>query len=336
MAAIYYDEDASIDPLLTRRVAVIGYGNQGRAQALNMRDSGVPFVSVGSQEDQSYQEARSDGFPVLTIVDAVADADVILFLVPDEVQPSLFASIEPFIKKGSALCFASGYNVAFHLIEPPEDIDVVMVAPRMIGQAVRQLYLKQEGFPAFLDVCQNSSGYAWEIALAIAKSIGALHQGSLRVTFAQEAWMDLLTEQAVWPLILTVIAQAFRAQVEAGLPAEAVLMELYLSKEPAEVFARAADLGMFRQMKLHSRTSQYGQLTALEQINTYDIARFITTTLHERIMNGVFAKEWSLEQVAGTPHLDAMFKRMEDHPISEAERQYAQRANRRTREGADT
>ena len=323
MTKIYRESDASLVPLQGAVVAVVGYGNQGRAQALNMRDSGVASVIVGSPKDASYDRAAQDGFSVYPIAEAVKRADVVLVLVPDEVQPMLFRQqIASNLRQNSAVCFASGYNIAFKLVEPPDHVDVVMVAPRMIGAAVRRLYQDGKGFPAFVDVAQDATGHAEERALALALAIGALRTGSLRVTFAHEAWMDLLTEQAVWPLIIKVMEDAFAVQVAAGLSPEAVLLELYLSHEPAEVFARAAEVGIFEQMKLHSRTSQYGQLAARPHANSLPIEEFIRSTLHDRIMSGAFATDWSKELASGSRHLEQLQSELSEHPMSDAERRF--------------
>lgn len=323
MAKIYRDADGSIEALSKATIAVIGYGNQGRAQALNMRDSGVRSVVIGNREDSYRNKAVQDGFPVYPIVDAVKKSDIVMILVPDEVQPQLFTeSLEPNLKPGATLCFASGYNIAYHEISPAEEHDVIMVAPRMIGQAVRDRYMARDGFPAFIDVHQDHSGRAEVTALALAKAIGALRTGSIQVSFAQEAWMDLLTEQAVWPLIMKVLVSAFHAQVAEGLPPEAVLLELYLSKEPAEILDRAADIGLFEQLKLHSRTSQYGQLTAGSRLTNLPIDSFIQSTLKDRIMSGAFAHEWSREQVDGSQTLENLTQKLAQHPLTMAEHSY--------------
>lgn len=319
---MFYDYDGNIAVLRDQMVAIIGYGNQGRAQALNLRDSGVPNILVGSIQDASWSRAKADGFPVFSIPEAVKRAEVILILVPDEEQPRIFTEeIEPNLAQGKTLCFASGYNISYELIKPSQEVDVIMVAPRMIGQAVRDLFTAGAGFPAFVDVAQNISGHAWETALAITKGIGALKEGSMAVTFAQEAWMDLLTEQAVWPLILHVLEGAFKVQVEAGLPAEAVLLEMYVSKEPAEIFTRAAEAGLFEQMHLHSRTSQYGQMTAMTQMHESFIEGYIKETLRDRIQSGEFAKEWANEQHSGMKQFDALWQQLLNHPMTLAEKE---------------
>lgn len=323
MATIYRDEDATLDVLQDKTIAFVGYGNQGRSQARNMRDAGVSRIIIGNRQDAYREQARKDGFPVVPIEDAVKNADVIMMLVPDEVQPDLFRDqIEPYLKPGATLCFASGYNVAYQLIIPASNVDVVMVAPRMIGQAVRDLYEQRQGFPAFIDVHHDATGKATGMALAIAKAIGALRTGSLQVSFAQEAWMDLLTEQAVWPLIMAVMEAAFAVQVEAGLPPEAILLELYLSREPAEVFAQAAEVGLFKQMTLHSRTSQYGQVTARQRMDSTFIDEFIRSTLHDRIVSGAFAQEWSKEQAQGATVLERLIHELEGRSIARAEADY--------------
>ncbi len=321
MTKHYRESDTFLSFLTESVVAVVGYGNQGRAQALNMRDSGVDHIIIGSRKDDSYDQALRDKFPVYPIADAVGRADVVMMLVPDEVQPSLFArDVVPHLRPGGLVSFASGYNVAYRLLDLPAHADVVMVAPRMIGEAVRNLYIDGKSFPAFVDVEQDFTGHAEDRMLELALAIGALREDALRVTFAQEAWMDLLTEQAVWPLIMHVMESAVSIEVEAGLPLEAVLSELYLSKEPAEVFERAATVGLFEQMKFHSRTSQYGQLTALPEVAKLPIGDYIRRVLHGRIMSGAFATEWTEEQKLGSQTLERLLAEVSDHPISQAER----------------
>ncbi len=318
---IFYDDDADLARLEGRTVAIVGYGNQGRSQALNMRDSGVEKVVVGSVRDESWQRAEEDGFRPMHIEEAVGEADITFLLIPDEVAPGVYREeIEPSLGPGKTLNFASGYNVAFGHIVAPEGVDVVMVAPRMIGDSVRGLYLKGAGAPCFVDAHRDASGHAWDDCLALAKAIGCTRGGALRVTMEEETYMDLLAEQGTWPLVLAVFLSAYEVQVEAGLPPEAVLLELYASKEPAEVMERVADTGIFEQLRLHSRTSQYGQTTRFEELDRGPIKAFLREALEDRIKSGRFDKEWTEAQKADKPVLEGILERVTRHPIAETEK----------------
>ena len=318
---IFYDDDADLGRLDGRTIAIVGYGNQGRSQALNMRDSGVESVVVGSVRDQSWERAEEDGFRPMTVREAAAEADVTFMLIPDEVAPEVFREeVEPAMGPGKTLNFASGYNVAYGHIKPPDGVDVVMVAPRMIGNGVRSLYLRGSGAPCFVDAHTDASGHAWDDCLALAKAIGGTRGGALRVTMEEETYMDLLAEQGTWPLIISVFLSAYEVQVEAGLPPEAVLLELYASKEPAEVMERVAETGIFDQLRLHSRTSQYGQTTRFEELDRTPIKAFLKEALEERIRSGRFDREWTEAQNSERPVLEGILERVGKHPIVETEK----------------
>lgn len=321
MSRIFYDSDADPGRLADRTVAVIGYGNQGRAQSLNMRDSGVREILVGSIRDESWQKAEDDGFSPVPIAQAAQQADVIFMLVPDEVAPEVYRQeIEPYLGPGKTLNFASGYNVAFGHIVPPDGVDVIMVAPRMIGEALRSLYVDGRGAPCFVDVHRDASGNAWDDCLAIARAIGCTRSGALQVSMEHETWMDLLAEQGIWPLILGVFISAFELEVEVGIPPEAILLEMYVSGEPAEIMERAAEMGLFEQLKLHSRTSQYGQTSRLEELDRRGIKEFLREALFDRIRSGRFDEEWTGVQKSGEPVLEELLVRLSRHPMAEAER----------------
>lgn len=321
MTEIFYDTDVDPGRLEGRAVAVIGYGNQGRAQALNMRDSGVGRVLVGSVRDESWEQAEADGFSPMPIREAVEAADITLMLIPDEVAPGVYEEhVEPALGPGKTLDFASGYNITFGHIVPPDSVDVIMVAPRMIGEGVRSLYVEGKGAPCFVDAHTDASGNAWEDCLALTRAIGGTRAGALRVSMEHETYMDLLAEQGTWPLILGVLLSAYELQVEAGLPPEAVLLELYVSKEPAEIMERVADSGIFEQLKLHSRTSQFGQSTRLEELDRSGIRAFLQETLEERIRSGRFDKEWTEAQKSGEPVLERLLERVGMHPVVETEK----------------
>ncbi|MGI6705715.1 MAG: ketol-acid reductoisomerase [Clostridia bacterium] len=319
MGKIYYDKDADLDYLKNKKIAIIGYGNQGRAQALNMRDSGVEDIIVGSIRDDSWEHARQDGFEVYSIEEASQKADILFMLIPDEYAPKVYEeSIKPYLKEGVVLNFASGYNITFKLIKPPETADVIMVAPRMIGQGVREIYRSGKGFPAFIAIEQNASGKAKEIALAIAKAIGSTRTGVIEVSFRDETFLDLVAEQVTWPLILSVLTEVYKFELEMGHPEEAVLMELYLSKEPAVMMEKMAEVGLFKQLPMHSHTSQYGQLSRFQMVDK-DYIRSILRERYEHIQSGAFAKEWKEEQEKGLPVFRQLLKEAFESDISKGE-----------------
>lgn len=308
MGKIYYDDEADIAVVKEKVVAIIGYGNQGRSQALNMRDSGVAKVIIGSRKDQSWNEANEDGFEVVSIEEASKRADIIFLLIPDEVAPQIYTDqIEPNLDKGNVVNFSSGYNITFSHIVPNKDLDIIMVAPRMIGKGVRELYLNGEGYPSFVAVHQDASGKAWDIALGLAKAIGSTKKGAIEVKFNDETYLDLMSEQAIWPLVYSVFTEAFKYQVAMGHPEEAVLTELYLSKEPAFMLEKAADVGFFKQMPYHSNTSQYGQLTGFAKTDKSVFKDFIAKQ-YELIQSGAFAKEWEDEMKSDLANFREMQK----------------------------
>ena len=315
---IYHDRDANLGLLESRRIAVIGYGNQGRAQAQNLRDSGLDVV-VGNREDEYAARAREDGFGVLPIGEAAAEGDVVLLLIPDEVMPELFsAEIAPHLDRGDALVFASGYTVAFDLLALPPDVDVVLVAPRMIGAGVRDLYQAGHGFPSFIGVAQDVSGQARALALALARGIGSTRMGVVEVTFAQEAELDLFTEQCFGPAFGQVLTSAVDLLLEEGYPPEAVLLELYMSGEFSYTLAKIAELGLVEQSALHSRTSQYGSMSRGMRFVLPELRSRMRQGLDE-IRSGAFAQEWAEEQAAGAPTLAALKEAARSLPLHELE-----------------
>ena len=320
MANIYYDKDADLNLVKDKCIAILGYGNQGRSQALNMRDSGVKQVIVGNRKDESYDQAVEDGFPVYTIEEATAKADIIFVLLPDEACPEIYnTQMKPYFKKGVLLNFASGYNLTYHNIELPQDSDVVMAAPRMLGQGVREMYVSGEGYPSFVAVAQDASGKALEYGKALCKAIGATKKGVIEGNINDETYLDLMTELGVLPLVYKVFAEAFRLEVEMGHPEEAVLTEAYLSKEMAFLWEQAAERGLFRQLCLHSHTAQYAQLKRLGEADSQMIRGFLKDA-YESIRSGDFNREWQDEQkVHNLEHLDALRAQALDTDVTKAE-----------------
>lgn len=334
----YYDKDADFSTIDGKTVAIIGYGNQGRSQALNIRDTNCGAkVVIGNIKDESWERAQKDGFEVYTISEACKRADIILLLIPDEAMHKVYEEeIEQHLRKEKVLCFASGYSITFHLIEPLKDVDVILVAPRMGGKEVRELYVSGKGFPSFLAVKQDASGKAKKIALAIAKAIGSTKGNSvlIEVTFEQETLSDLLSEQALCPLIMAAWIAKYEVDVENGVPPEAALLELHLSGEWAEDFKRMAEMGIIKQLPLHSKTSQYGQLTRLnrmltnkEEPNYKQIKAFVEKQA-EKIKNGEFAREWSLEQGTGYITLKKLYERYKNSPMIKKEQETLRRLRR--------
>lgn len=321
---IFLDGDISL--LKDKTISVIGYGNQGRAQARILKELNGLDVIVGNIRDKSWDQAISEGFKVYSISEASRLADVLMILVPDEVAPEVYSKeILPNIEKKEfcVIDLASGYNVTYGYIRPPANSDLILVAPRMIGAGITDVVMvKRRGFPVLLGVYQNISGKAWDYALALAKGIGALLPGGVAVesSFEEETLIDLFSEQFLAPSLIASMVASFEVLTEEfGVSPEAALLELYASGEMSEVFQAMADLGFFKQLKYHSRTSQYGQLTnAFKMYSSPELKENIRKTLF-KIYDGSFAKEWAMEQYLGNPVFNRLWKIFEESKMSKAE-----------------
>jgi ketol-acid reductoisomerase len=292
MVDIFHEEDGDLSKLDGKIIAIIGYGNQGRAQALNLRDSGLKVI-VGNVEDNYRKIAMNDGFPVFSIKEATEKSDIVFLLIPDEVMNDIFErEIKPNIQAFSVLVFASGYNIGFKLLKPPEDLDVLLIAPRMIGVGVREKYLKNEGFFSFIAIEQDASGQAKETLLALAKGIGTLKKGVIMINFKQEAELDLFNEQAFGPAFGRVLLSSIYTLIEAGYPAEAVLVEMYMSGEMAYIYKKMADVGLIKQVDFHSQTSQYGAMSRGIRFRKLPLKPKMMGILKE-IQSGKFTEEWT-------------------------------------------
>ena len=293
------EADGDIADLGGRTIAFIGYGNQGRAQALNLRDSGVAGIVVGVPKDRSRDEAMEDGFEVRTVAEAAEAGDILFLLIPDEVLPEVFRDeIAAHVKAGDTLVFASGYNLMFEGVTPPDGVDVVMLAPRMIGRQARELFTKGEGFYSYISVERDASGRAWPTLLALAKGIGTLRGGAFEISAEQETLIDLYMEQGFGAIFGSLVFQALSVATEAGLPAEAMILELYLSGEMAQTLTAMAELGFVEQSRLHSLTSQYGGMTRSIRLDREPLRKHLQQALDE-IKSGTFAREWAAERASG-------------------------------------
>jgi len=315
--------DGDLNLLKGKVASIIGYGNQGQAQGTILRENGIEVI-VGSIKDASWRQAEKDGFPVFEINEAVKRSDIALLLLPDEVAPSIYYEhIEREIKKKKhfVLDFASGYSMTYGCIKPVSNMDVVLVAPRMIGWGILDLHKNKKGYPVLLGVAQDASGKAWDYAKAIAKGIGAIgFPGGvvIKSSFREETFLDLLSEHT-WVPTMTAAMRAYFDVVteEYDASPEAAILELYASQELAEVAKSMAQIGMIEQMRLHSRTSQYGQFT--RAIRFYEQARESTRKEAADIWSGEFAKEWSHDQASGCEVLNRMWKMARDSKLAQAE-----------------
>ena len=316
---IYTDDDASLEPLAGRTAAILGYGNQGQAQALNLRDSGVK-VLVGNRQDSYLGQAAADGFEPVTIPEAAAAGDYLLVLTTDESQPKIWEEqIAPGLEAGNTLVWASGYNVGYDLTTPPADVDVVMVAPRMTGNMVRQLFEHGKGAMAQVAVHQDASGEAWARMMAVARGIGATRVGVFESTFREEAELDLFAEQVVWAGLVAWFEECFNLGVEHGFSPELMVLELYASGEASEILGLMAQNGFYKQMTHHSTTSQYGTLSRAPHLLNDEIRAKMRQSLVGDIKEGAFAREWSQEQSGGAAVLADLKKRALENAMSRAE-----------------
>ena len=313
------DFETSLDPLRDKTVAVLGYGNQGRAQGLNLRDSGISVI-VGNRDDDYRRQAEADGFEVREIPEAARAADVLLVLTTDESQPLIWdEQIAPGIEAGNTLVWASGYNVGYDLITLPESVDVVMVAPRMVGGTVRTLYERGKGAIAQFAVHQDASGQARPMTLALCKGIGLTRGGVFESSFREEAELDLFAEQVVWAGLTAWVVECFEIGVEFGFSPELMVMELYASGEASEILGHMAKNGFFRQMRHHSTTSQYGTLSRGPDLIARETKEKARAILRDNIKGGAFVGEWRQEQRGGSARLHALMEKAIAHPMSVAE-----------------
>ena len=318
MARMYFEKDSDLTYLAGQTICIVGYGNQGRSQALNMRDSGLSVI-VGSRRDASYQTAVQDGFAVFGVEEAVARSDVIFLLVPDEAMPQVFEQdIVPHLASGNMLVFASGYNITFGLIKAPSDIDVVLIAPRMIGAGVRGTFLSGEGFPSLIAVHHSATETVFERMLALCEGIGSTRMGVIESSFLEETTVDLFAEQVGY---LYAVRRYCEVLVEAGCSPEAAMLEFYASGEGIETAKAYRDVGLWDQIPLHSRTSQYGQeVTSRLSPEEEETERARLRAIISHIQDGSFAREWTAEQQAGFPEFNRVRALNMAHEVRASER----------------
>ena len=315
MAKIHY-EDSVTDALDGKRIAVLGYGSQGRAHALNLKDSGFD-VTVGLRKDsRSWRSAEADGLNVAGMHEACSGAELVAMLLPDQHQASVYAEVvEPNLDPGAALLFAHGFNVHFGQIRAPKENDVVMIAPKAPGPLVRRTFEGGSGTPGLLAVHQDSTGKAFDRALSYAKGIGCTRAGVIETTFAEETETDLFGEQAVLCGGTSRLIQAgFETLVEAGYQPEIAYFEcLHELKLIVDLLYEG---GFTKMRDAISDTAEFGDLTRGKRIVTEETEKEMRQILDE-IRSGEFAREWVLENKAGTPVLDAERRRQAEHPINE-------------------
>lgn len=314
MANIYYDQDTDLSLLKDKTVAVIGYGSQGHAHALNLRDSGVSVVVGLYEGSKSWDKAAGEGLKVMKVVEAARDADVIMVLVPDPAQPKLYREeIAPGLWAGKTLMFAHGFNIRFGQIQPPRDVDVSMVAPKAPGHRLREVFVEGQGTPALLAVHQDISGRAKQQALAYAKALGCTRAGVIETTFAEETETDLFGEQAVLCGGISNLIQAgFETLVEAGYQPEIAYFEcLHEMKLIVDLMYEG---GISHMRYSISDTAEYGDLTRGNRIIGPEVREEMELILDE-IQSGEFAREWILENQANRPVMNAWRKQAKEHPI---------------------
>ena len=316
MARMYYDQDANLDLLAGKTVAIIGYGSQGHAHALNLKESGINVVVGLYAGSKSAKKAEESGLKVLTVAEASKVADWIMILLPDEVQKTIYKEeIEPNLSEGNVLLFAHGFNINFGQIIPPAFVDVAMVAPKGPGHLVRRTYEQGEGVPALFAIYQDASGQARDHAMAYAKGIGGTRAGILETTFREETETDLFGEQVVLCGGLTALIKAgFDTLVEAGYQPELAYFECL--HEVKLIVDLIVEGGLAKMRDSISNTAEYGDLTRGPRIVTEETREEMRQILRE-IQTGQFAREFVLENQAGKPGFIAMRRRESEELIEE-------------------
>jgi len=313
---LYYDNDADLSLLNGKTVAILGYGSQGHAHALNLKDSGVDVVVGLRKGSSSWATAEKDGLKVVETAAAAKAGDVVMVLIPDQNQGSVYANdIKPNLAPGNALAFAHGFNIHFNQVEPPKDVDVFMIAPKGPGHLVRRVFAAGGGVPCLLAVHQNASGQAKNLALAYARGIGGTRAGVIKTTFKEETETDLFGEQTVLcGGVSELIKAGFQTLVQAGYQPEIAYFEcLHELKLIVDLFYEGGLAGMYYSV---SETAEYGGMTRGPEIIT-DATRQRMKEILSDIQNGSFAREWILENQAGQPVLNAVRKQHDELQVEQ-------------------
>ena len=316
MAKMYYDADADLSLLKGKTVAILGYGSQGHAHALNLKDSGVEVVVGLYPGSKSWPKAEAQGLRVATTAEATAQSDIIMMLLPDPAQPAVYREhVAPNLKAGKMLMFAHGFNIHYGQIVPPADVDITMVAPKAPGHRMREIFVQGPGVPALVAVHQDASEGARALALAYAKGIGCTRAGVLDTTFKEETETDLFGEQVVLCGGVTALVKAaFETLVEAGYQPELAYFEcLHELKLIVDLIYEG---GMSYMRYSVSDTAEYGDYTRGPRVIDDNVRQTMEEILAE-IQEGIFAREWLLENQAGRPVYTALKRQNAQHPIEE-------------------
>jgi len=314
MAKIYRDEDANMGILKDKTIAVVGYGNQGHAQAQNLKDSGLNVIAADLKGSRAWERAKNDGIRVETVADAVLEADIVQILLPDELQPIVYKKeIEPGLSEGNALGFSHGFNIHFHQIIPPKFVDVFMVAPKGPGNLVRRTYVEGIGVPCLVAVGQDYTGKAFDIGIAYAKGIGGTRAGVLETTFKEETETDLFGEQVdLCGGVTELVKATFETLVDAGYQPEIAYFEAcHELKLITDLIHEGGFMHMWNSV---SNTAEYGGLTRGSRIIN-ELSREEMGIILSEIQSGEFAREWVLESMAGTPVKRALERQESEHLI---------------------
>ena len=320
MAKIYYDQDADLNLIKDKTIAIIGYGIQGRGQALCLKDSGCKVIVSELSGTPNYEQAKQDGFNPVGAGEAAKAADIIQILTQDHAQALVYKKdIKPNLRKGKALCFSHGFNIRFKQIKPPKDVDVFMVAPKGPGALVRRMYEEGKGVPSLVAVFQDASGQAKQLALAYAKAIRATRAGVIETTFEEETETDLFGEQAVLCGGATELIKAgFDTLIEAGYQPEIAYFEvLHELKLITDLVQEYGISGMRRRV---SNTATYGDLTRGPMIINQKTRKTMKKILKD-IKSGKFAREWIKENKKGRPNFNRLIQEGDNHPIEQVGRQ---------------